>query len=173
MAKFYIHKNNGGYTLIELVVYLAIFIGISVLVVHSLVTIMKTYASAAAYRQLQSNGQVIMERIIRETRNANSITAGSSVFNTNPGTLVVATTDSGGANHTITFSVSGGAVQINDNGTTSNLSSPTEVTVTSLIFRSITTSNGDGVKIELNLTTSGKYIVSAPFYGTVMLRGNN
>lgn len=165
-------NSQQGYTLIELVIYLAIFITISLLIIQSLVSSMKTYATASAYRRLQTNGNLVMERIIRETRNANSITLGSSTFDTNPGALSIATTDESGTNRDITFSVSSGAVQINDNGTTGNLTS-SEVIVSSLIFRRITSNAADGVKIELTLTTANGRIVSAPFYSTVMLRGNN
>lgn len=159
-----------GYSLIELVIYIALFTLISVVLVKSLVTVMGTYATAQGYRRLQSNGEFIMERITREVRDASDITA-SSVFDVHPGTLSLTGTDEEGDPTAVSFSVSGGVVQINDNGTVGNLST-SEVVVNSLIFKEVNTSIGEGVKVELSLTTANGYIVSAPFYTTVILRDN-
>jgi type II secretory pathway component PulJ len=164
------NRLNQGYSLIELLVYITIFVFISIILINALVTIMRTHATSQAYRRLQHNGELVLERMTRETREASSVDSGS-VLDTNPGVLILSGTDSGGSARTVTFSVSDGAVQINDNGTSGNLTSD-EVTVTSLIFRSVTTVAGTGVKVELQLSTANGYSASAPFYTTVMLRDN-
>ena len=164
-------SKSGGYSLIELVIYLAIFIGISVVIIHSLVSIMRTYATAESYRRLQNNGELAMERIVREVRQANSITAGASTFDTSPGTLSIASTDEDSVNHIIVFDVADGALRMTDNADSGNLTS-SEVVVSSLLFRNISTAGGGGVKIELVLSTANGHSASAPFYSTVMLRGN-
>lgn len=156
--------------MIELIVYLAIFTVISVVLVTSLTTIMRTYARAATYRTLQSNGELVMERIVREVRQAATITTGSSTFGSSPGVLALSGTDAGGTTHTITFDVASSAVRVTDNGTTNNLST-SEVAVSSLIFRRISTSVGEGVKVELTLATTTGTAVSANFYSTIILRG--
>jgi Tfp pilus assembly protein PilW len=163
-------QTQQGYSLIELVIYIALFTMISIILVRSLLEVMSTYATAQGYRRLQNNGELIMERITREVRDASDITA-SSILGTNPGTLALTGTDSDENDTAVTFSVSNNAVQINDNGDVGNLST-SEVAVTSLIFRSITTAVGEGVKVELTLTTTNGYIVSSSFYSTIMIRDN-
>jgi type II secretory pathway component PulJ len=164
------HTMNSGYTLMELVVYLAIFIAISVVLVTSLTTVMRTYARAATYRTLQGNGELVMERIVREVRGATSITTGASTFGSHPGTLTLEGTDAGGTDHTITFDVSSSVARITDNAVTNNLST-TEVTVSNLVFRRIATAVGEAVKVELTLASVKGTPVSATFYSTVVLRG--
>lgn len=159
-------KNTltSGYSLIELLVYIAIFVFISILLINGLLSVMRTHTTSQAYRRLQHNGELVLERITREVREASNIDTGS-VFDTSPGTLALSGTDSTGMARTVTFTLSDGIVQINDNGISGNLTS-SEVTVTSLLFRSA----GTGVKVELQMTTASGYITTATFYTTVMLR---
>ena len=130
---------------------------------------MRTYATAAGYRRLQNNGELVMQRMSRELRQATSISSGT--YGSSPGTVTFVSTDASGTTHTITFSVVNGAVQISDNGTTGNLTT-NEVTVSNLVFRHIITTYGEGIKIELGLTTANGFIVSGNFYDTIVLRGN-
>ena len=116
-------------------------------------------------------GELALERMVREVRQATSITSGGSTFGSNPGALALSGNDSGGTAHTVSFGVSNGALQITDNGTTTNLTA-SDVTVSNLIFRQITTSAGtSAVKIECTLTTTKGTIMSSKFYSTVLLRG--
>jgi Tfp pilus assembly protein PilW len=163
------NPQQQGYSLIELVIYIALFALISVVIMNALVTVMRTYASAQGYRRLQTNGELIMERVVREVRDASTV-AGGSVYGAHPGTLSLSGTDTGGAPRTAVFSVINGALVLSENGTSANLST-SEVTVNTFIVRHITTTNGEGVRIELGLTTTNGHIVSAPFYATAMLRG--
>lgn len=168
MNKFHLQK---GYSLMELLIYIAIFIAISVVIIQALVLMMRTYTSAVAYRRLQTNGEIIMERIIRETRSADSINIVSSVFGSHPGVLTVQSTDEDSVAHTVTFSIASGALQIDDNGSVGNLSS-SEIVIDALIFRRFTTNSSEGVKVELTISTANGLIVSAPFYSSIVLRDN-
>lgn len=162
------NKKQSGYSLMELVVYIAIFAFLAVTMTKSLLTVMRTYASAKTYRTLQTNGELIMERISREIRDATTIT--SATYDTNPGALALSGIDTNGAVKTASFSVSSDAVQINDNGTTGAIST-SDVDISSLIFRHMTTAVGDVIKVELNLTTTRGNIASATFYNTIAIRG--
>jgi type II secretory pathway component PulJ len=165
-----IRKNSqNGYSLMELVVYIALFAMLSIVMTRSLITVMRTYASAKTYRTLQTNGELVMERVAREIREATTIT--SATYDSSPGALALSGIDSTSAVHTASFSVSSGVIQINDNGTTTALST-SDVTVSSLIFRHMTTAGGGhAIKIELTLTTNRGNIASASFYDTIFLRG--
>lgn len=157
-----------GYSIVELLVYITLFIVISVAVVQSLIFMMKTYANARSFRTLQQNGELVMERLTREIRQSGSVSAASSVFGSSPGTLTISGTDSLGVAYTDVFSVSNGAVQLSVNGIVSTLSS-SEVTVSNLTFWNITTGT-EAVKVQLALTTTNAPIVTKYFYTTVILR---
>jgi|GEM_PF-2563998 len=166
---FYKTSRTGGYSLMELLVYIALFALISLVLINALITVMRTYASAVRYRTLQNNGSLVMERITRELREGT--TATTSVCATTPGTASIASTDTANVAHTNTFSVSNGIIQLaTDGGAATNLST-SEVTVTSLTFCPITIGTGAAVKTKLVLTTTGTAPYSATFYSTIVLRG--
>jgi len=161
MKKF---QSQKGYSLIELVVYIAIFAMLSVVLTRSLVTIIRTYASAQSYRTLQTNGELVMERLSRELRDATTIS--SATYDSSPGAIALSGTDAGGAVHTATFDVSGGAIRLDGNNLTT-----TDVTVTSFILRRMTTAVGSLIKIELTLTTNRGNVATTSFYSSFTLRG--
>ncbi|MFZ4500056.1 MAG: PilW family protein [Minisyncoccia bacterium] len=155
-------RGAAGYSLLELLIYIALFAMISVLLVHSLVVLMRTYANAASFRRLQNNGELIIERITREVRDAESISSGT--FGQHPGAITLLN-----AGTPVVFGVSNGAVTITENSTTGILST-NQVTVSAMVFRRITTPAGEGVKVELTLATTGGVVRTASFYSTVLLR---
>jgi len=163
-------QHSKGYSLIELLIYIALFAILSVVLIQSLVTSFRVYAASQSYRRVQAEGELSMERIVREIRSATTITTSTSTFDSSPGVLALVGTDSVGATRTVTFSVSNGQLQINDNGTSGALTS-TKVSVGTLIFRKITTTYSTAVKVELTLTTTVGQTLTSSFYDTVILRG--
>lgn len=164
------NKNySKGYSLIELLVYVSLFVVISVVIVQSLLYMMKTYSNARSFRTLQQNGELIMERITRDIRQASSVVPGSSVFGTSPGTLALSGKDSENVAYSETLSLVSGTAKINIDGVVSDLSS-NEVSVADLTFWSITTTSSDAIKFKLTLTTNRNPIVTKTFYNTVILR---
>lgn len=159
-----------GYSMLELIVYLAIFAVISLVLVKSLITSINTYAQAQEYRRLQNNGELVMERITREIRQAKTITAGSSTFDNNNGVLVLTGNDLSNTPQTVTFATSGNTITVTVNGTTSILTS-SQVAPVSLVFRNVNTGGNNALKIELKLKTIVGPLVTSDFYNTVSLKG--
>ena len=164
---------NRGFSLIELILYVAIFAVISIAIIHSLVLSVRMYSVAQSNRRLQNDGELVMERIIREVREADSVTIGSSTFGSHPGTLALTSSDSGGAIRTVLFSVSSGSVMLTENsGTPENLSSG-DVVVSGLVFRRILGTDGqEAIKVELTLDTTRGFSAGSSFYSTVVVRGS-
>ncbi len=157
-----------GYSIVELLVYISLFILISLVVVQSLLYAMKTYSIARAYRTLQRNAETSLNRITSEIRQSSGVSAGS-VFGSTPGTLVLTGTDSGGSPYTSTISTSSGVVQVVTGGVTTALTS-IEESVSSLTFWHIVTATSDAIKIEVTYTTVRAPVVTRKFYTTVALR---
>jgi Tfp pilus assembly protein PilW len=158
-----------GYSMVELLVYITLFILISVVVTQSLLFVMKTYANARSFRTLQQNSELVMERLTREIRQSDTISVAGSVFGSSPGTLTITGSDVSNVPYTDVFSVVGGAVQLSVNGVASNLSSG-EVSVSNLTFWNITTTGSKAIRVQLTLTTINKPIVTKTFYTTVIMR---
>ncbi len=165
-----IRDRQSGYSLLELVIYLGLFALISVVMIHSLLTVMRTYAQAAAFRSLQTNGELVMERVTREIRQASTITVGSSTFGVSPGSVTLVGTDENNVSHTVVIRLVNGVIELVDNGVTTTLTE-NDVTVESFIVRRFTTITGEGVKIELGMTTENNTVISAYFYDSIVLRG--
>lgn len=166
MRKFHFTK---GYSIIELLVYIALFVTISLVVMQSLLFILKTYATARAYRTLQQNGELVMERITREVRQASSVSPAASVFASSPGTLALSGEEADTTPYTASIGVSNGVVEFTKTGVTGQLSS-NEVVVNELIFWHIDTLTEDAIRVQLVLSTTRQPFVSSTFNTTVVLR---
>ena len=164
-------KNESGFTLIEAIIYIAIFVMLSALLIDSLVVISKAYDDVRVNRDMLSSVNTSMERIAHDIKSASSWVSGSSnsVFATSPGKLTIKNFD----NTTEVFELISGDVQFTDQtGYVSNLTG-SHVFVDSLIFRDISTANSKAVKIEITMHSlrypSAK---SLSLSDTVVLRGS-
>lgn len=167
-------KNNkqNGYSLVEIVVYLAIFTSLSVLVINSFIVVASSFSTTRTNRDLLESGSTSIERIAREIRQATSVDIVNSTLGSSPGVLQLNSVDSSGNTVLIKFSVSNGALNLYEAGTLVGNILGQNITVNSLIFRRISTTNGEAVKIEMRLTDStSKNSESANFYDTIILRG--
>lgn len=155
-----------GFTVIETMFYLAIFVILSIVVVNSLIVMTRSYRETAIFRELSAAGN-IMESISREIKQAESINTLSAT------SLKLNTLDSEGAPKTTTIDLSDSNVRFLENDTfVANLNSPT-VVATALSFTEITTVEGKAVKVGLSLrTTKDDSARVYDFYNTVVLRRN-
>jgi hypothetical protein len=155
-----------GYSVLELVFYVSLVAVLSIALINSILTMMKSFKLTTQYSQIQDGG-AIMERMSREIRQSldiNSLTSTS---------LTLDTVDDTGTSKTIQFLQSGTNLQLLENTTlTGNLNSP-GILVNSLSFTPITTAHGQAVKISMGLvSTSDTAAQVYNFYDTVVLRGN-
>ncbi len=176
MNIFSIKKKSGGFTIVEMIIYTALFAALSVMLINVLLVMLKSYTQMRASHDFLDSGSVVLERVTREIRGASSIDAVTSVFNSSPGVLKLNTTDAGGAAKTVQFSRSAGNVlQMLDStdGTARDLTGP-KISVTSLIFRSMTTTKGKAVRLEMTLqsTRAGATSRTITLYDTATLRSS-
>jgi hypothetical protein len=173
----YIFKSNffkkdnfiRGYSIVEIIVYLAIFTAISILVINSFLVILSSFNKTNMNRKLLESGSIVMERVSREIRHANSIDIVNSALGANPGILQL--NMSAGGYMKFKEEINGELYLYNNSSTGNNLLGQ-NVSLTNLIFRRITTTESEAVKIEMTLQYSdGKNIKSENFYNTIVLRG--
>ncbi len=166
-------RLNQGYTLPEVLVYIVLFVIMSTLVVSMLLTMSKSFSEIRANRDLSRSGTSVMERIEREIQNAESIDSANSTLGSSPGVLTLNGHDSSGVARTVKFDVTSNKLHVYENGADQGVLSSDPTTVSSLIFQSITTTKGSGVKVSLTLTdVRGSQTRSESFYTTVTLRGS-
>ena len=169
---FKIRNFISGFSIVEIIVYLAIFTSISILVINSFIIILSSFNTTNTNRKLLESGSIIMERVSREIRQAKSIDIANSSLNTSPGVLQLNSVNSEGDTKIIKLIVEGQNFNLYQNGDlTGNLLSQ-NISMDSLIFGRIATTNGEAVKIEMALQFSdGSNPKTENFYNTIILRG--
>ena len=159
--------------MIEILIYIALFAVFSVVVTKSFINTAASFSQIRANRVLSANGFTIMERISRDIREAESVDSGSSTLESSPGILKLNSTDSSDDPKTVRFYISAGDLKLEENGLLVGNVSSTDVTINSLIFRSITTSAGSAIKVELTLDyAKGNTNKTVNFSNTIILRGD-
>lgn len=164
-------KTTGGYSIVEILIYVALFATLSIAVINSFIVVVSSFSSTRVNRNLLESGSTIMERISREVRQSYAIDVSGSTFGTSPGVLYMNTTSTGGSNTTVKFVVENGLLNMyNGSSLVGSLNSPS-ISIQSIIFRKISTAESEAVKIELTLEdTTSKTSRSENFYDTIILR---
>lgn len=161
-----------GYSIIETIIYIALFTILSVLVINSFITVLSTFSVSRVNRNMLDSGLGAMERMSREIRQAKSVDVGNSTFAADPGALTLSTTDSNGNARTVKFISENHTVNLYENGSLLGPLSSANISVTNLVFRHIVTTKSEAVKIEMTLgDATGNSEKNENFYDTVILRG--
>ena len=164
-------RLNSGFSIIEIIVYIAIFAVMSAVIINSYITIFSSFSNTQTMRNLLESGHTAMERISREIRQADSLNMGSSVFGSNPGELQLNSIDETGNLYSVEISAQGGALYLSYNGNLVGNLLGQNISVINLVFRRLVTTTSEGVKIELTLQDNrSRSLRQEKFYNTVILR---
>ncbi len=148
------HRHDRGYSLVEMIIYIAILVLVAGLVIEGLLPLARSYRQVVLALAIDGSASAALERMVREIRQASAV-SGSSVLNSSPGTLVLTSTDSSGNGTTITFDTSAGAVRIQEGGGAPYNLTGGGVSVSKLIFSTQangTTSALVGIDMVLSAT---------------------
>ncbi len=160
-----------GFSIIEIVVYLAIFTAISIVVINSFIVVLSSFREIRSNHDLLNSGTSSMERISREIRQAKNIDLVNSQINGGE-SLQINSTNIDNTNTVIKIIREGDELNIyKDNELVGNLLTQNTI-VTSLSFYRILTTNSEGIKIKMTIQdTKSKTKKTESFYDTVVLRG--
>lgn len=152
-----------GFTLAEMLIYVALMSVITLVIVQSLTVILKSNRGSFADINLRNSGYSAMEAMIRE------IQASESVSQYTGGSLILS--QSGGV--TVSFSTStSGVLSLTKNSSTGPVTLK-NIRVSSLIFNKINTGKSTALRIRMKLDTDiNNQTRSEWFYGTAILRGS-
>ncbi|MFA4890137.1 MAG: prepilin-type N-terminal cleavage/methylation domain-containing protein [Candidatus Paceibacterota bacterium] len=157
--------KKAGFSLIEMVVYIAIAAGILAASVNSISSLMKSFNSARVTSKINNSAEAGMERMTREIRTAYGVNS-SSVLDSSPGRLKLDTYNASGATTTLEFYLNNGVLMVVEGGGAENPLTLNGVSVSNLVFYQIanaTTSKAVKVEVIIN----GKN-----FYDTAILRNS-
>lgn len=163
-------KIKTGYTLIEMVIYVSILSLIFFVVINTIISFSGSYRNLKALRSVESSGVNSMERITREIRSSTSVDVTNSFFGTNPGILVLVSSD-GTISTTTKFYVENGVLKVDVNGFFIGPLTVSGSSVDSLIFTRINNGISEAVKIDLTISgASGQIIKTKSYHSTVVLK---
>lgn len=162
-------KSQGGFTYIELLIYMVI----CTIMLNTLVpfawNVIETGAKSATQQELSSNARFASEIIKYEIRNASGFNVGTSVFGTNPGTLSLIDFTAG--NNPTIFNVASGKLMMKQGAGAAVQITSNDVTVTNLTFTNYT-SGAISENIQFLLTlTSNTTSTRQEYQGTITLQG--
>lgn len=166
-------KKNTGFSLVEMIIYLAVLSMFSLLIVELIFMMTTSYRKLVLARTLANAGVVSMERISREIRTASDVDPANSLFDVNPGYLRLNTTDTNGLLHTVSFKLEDGRINIYKNETLIGPLTPSQASTTQLVFRLYTGSRSKAVGIEMIVEAeSGDEVRSETFQTMIVLRNS-
>ena len=165
-------SKNGGYTLVEMIIYVSILSFISVIVVTMLLSFAGSYRNVSALRLAENSALYGMERMTRDIMFATSVDTGNSTLGTSPGVLTIVST-MGGVSTTTRFYVDNGILKVDINGTYLGPLTSLGSTVTNLVFRRLSSGVSEAVKSDLTIRgTSGNVSKDKTYHNTIILRGS-
>lgn len=157
-----------GFTLIEMLIYVALMTTVMLVIVQSLIVVLKSNRNSFAEVNLRNSGYSAMETMLRE------IYLSESVDQTSDGILEMR--QNSGANIVKFATSSDSVLNFYEGSSTPVFIGPLTskgVLVKDLIFTQINTSKSLAVKIEMKLETAvDEQTKSEWFYSTAILRGS-
>lgn len=169
MKKYFFQK---GFTLIETIIYIALFVLISLALTSITISVDRLYANIQSTIEVESSALVSLDRMSRDIRNGVSIVA-SSTFGVSPGRLVLSSKDRLGTVRTVEYYVLDGMLRVKENDIDVGQLTSSSTPVSNLVFIQITTPHSTGVKIDMSLQAFKNGATSTEqFWGTYVLRGS-
>jgi competence protein ComGC len=163
-------KLKSGYSLVEMVIYVAIISVISIVIVNMLLSFSQSYRNLTVLRLIEHSGTDSFERMVRDISAANSVDTGNSIFNSNPGVLTLVASY-GGNSTTTKFYVQNGILKVDVNGSYFGPLTVSNTSISNLVFTLLDSGISNAIKIDMTLVaTSGPVTKTKTYHSTILLK---
>jgi prepilin-type N-terminal cleavage/methylation domain-containing protein len=148
-------RNKSGFTLIEVLIYIAIVALVITTLVQFILSISQSRNKNYVVQEVQGNVRSVVDIISRNVRSATDIQLATSTLGTDPGVLVL-TMASSSLNPTIfSLSADDGVAQIKQGSQTTTTLTSDEVRVTNFVFIDTTgSSTRKHMKLEMTVESA-------------------
>ena len=161
-------KSGKGFLLMEMLVYIALLAGFSLLVVAVILSLGKNYNEMRAAQHLTGDAMLIIDRLGYEIRRAESVDTGDSTLDSSPGRLSLVAEDD---DEETTITLENGTVRIAQDGVETGALNGEHTEVTSLVFRQVGSGASSGIRTEFTLLSSdGAATSTENFYTFFVMR---
>ena len=165
-------RNKRGVSLIETLVYVAILAIILTFVMSGVLSLFKVSERVRSSRLINQTASVALERMVRDIRDAVSIDISGSILDIHPGSLTMLTVGGGGANISVKYALSGDKL-VRILGTDEEIMTPNNVVISQLVFKHITTTNSEAVKIKMLIEDEDQEIGETREYSIIVVLRNS
>jgi len=163
-----ITQNNRGFTLIEMLFYMAILVLVSGALVTTFLSLDMTIVRNQTERVLAEEARMSLETILSAVRSADSVHLGLSALNTSPGALAVVS----GAT-TTRFFVTGDRLMLEINGVEQGPLTSSAVDIETLVFNHRVSSSSELIRVSLTLSSRSKSASTTRMFNTsAVMRGS-
>lgn len=156
------NKRQAGFTLVEMLVYIAILTIVLALVVSFMVNLMRFYTRYRVEREISTNIREAMNYMIREIKTSQRIYTPTSLFGSSPGQLSLETGINLPTDETATFIdfyIDNGQLLIKREGQNPLAITSDRINVSNLVFTNFTNASL-GELVQINLTMEYRDISS-------------
>jgi prepilin-type N-terminal cleavage/methylation domain-containing protein len=161
-----------GFSLIEMVIYIAILSVVFTVVVNIILSLTRSYSLLRTTRDINTGILVGFETMTREVKAADSVDGAGSTLGAHPGVLKLNTT-ANGSSSSVEFYLSSTTLMMKRDGVVQGPLTGSGVSVTNLLFRQITASSSQAIKMDMTLQVeAGSTTKTINVYNTVVLRGS-
>lgn len=162
-------ETNKGFSLIELVIYMAGMVALVTVLILMIVQIYGLYRQITIVPRSDRIGLLTVDRIVKDIRSGQSIDIGQSSFGAPEGVLFINAAESASFIEK-EFYIENGRIVYEENGD-KNYLSPADLEVTKLQFEHLTTGISEGVRVEIDITfNNGDELVTKEYDGFAILR---
>ncbi|HEX4799200.1 MAG TPA: type II secretion system protein [Candidatus Paceibacterota bacterium] len=160
-------RQQRGFTLIEMLVYIAVFVLISSALVVTFLSFNTTFVRNQTERALTQEARVALDTVIAAVKHADTVDGAQSLLNVSPGILEL---ESGAT--TTRFYISSGALVYAINGTEIGPLTSNAIVVESVVFQRYVGTTTDMIRMALTLHAESKVASSTrTFYTSAIMRG--
>ena len=160
-----------GFSLVEMLVYIFILALMLSVITNIVVSVIRSGRIIQSLRNVENSFMISLERVTRETRQAESVDLVSSVLNANPYQLVLKSTDALGNPRTVAFYLSSGVLMFSENGVEAGALTQTDAQVSNLVFRRFSGPTTEGIRTEITIESgTSTHYRSNNFYFSTILR---
>jgi type II secretory pathway component PulJ len=146
--QFTIYKYRKGFTIVELLIYMALLSGFLIVMTELFASIMDVKLESNAVSSVEQDGRYILTRLAYDIPRSSAITTPSTLGSTT-GSLVMVI-----SGVTYTYSVVNGNLEITNNLGTNNLNS-SESIISNVSFRKIGNAGGkETIKLNFDITSA-------------------
>jgi len=163
-------KKQNGFALVEMLIYIIIFVLIALSIVSSLTYITKSYRQLKNERDILISAQTVLNEITLDVRQAKNIDSTNSLFNSATGRLTLLGKRTDNTDLKYEFYLTNGQIHLKENDVERGALTSDQVTVSEFYVYRLVNSITEGITVRLKLEAENEVSRVKTFSATSILR---